>query len=252
MSIVQATAVMEFLVSILLLMAANRLMGYPLGVLRCTLAAMAGGIHAGACLLPGLHFLGNPLWLPVSILLMAAIAYGIDVSAFRRGVLFCLMKLALWGITGQNQTPLVVFLSALGLCILSMAAFAGSAGRRRFVPVQLSRGSVRLNLLALEDTGNTLKDPITGQPVLVVDRDPASRLTGLSPEALADPIGSMGKVPGLRLIPYHSVGKEGGFLLALRLQDVTINGKKGAALVAFSPTKLSYDGGYEALTGGVL
>lgn len=243
---------MAFLVSFLLLMASNRLMGFPPGLLRCALGALVGGIHAGACLVPGLHFLGNPLWLPVSILLMGMSAYGIGLSAFRRGVLFCLLQGSLWGITGQDSSPGVMLLGALGLSAAAVVAFAGRAGSRRYVPVQLRRGEVKLNLTALEDTGNTLTDPVTGQSVLIVGRKPAMELTGLSQEALADPVGSMGKLPGLRLIPYRSIGKDAGFLLALRLPDVTIGNKRGAALVALSPTNLSMDGGYEALTGGVI
>ena len=183
---------------------------------------------------------------------MGMSAYGIGLSAFRRGVLFCLLQGSLWGITGQDSSPGVMLLGALGLSAAAVVAFAGRAGSRRYVPVQLRRGEVKLNLTALEDTGNTLTDPVTGQSVLIVGRKPAMELTGLSQEALADPVGSMGKLPGLRLIPYRSIGKDAGFLLALRLPDVTIGNKRGAALVALSPTNLSMDGGYEALTGGVI
>ena len=252
LNIVQGTAVVAFFVSFLLLMAANRLMGYPLGISRCAMAALLGGIHGGACLIPGFHFLGNPLWLPISIFLMGLIAYGIGMASLRRGVIFCLLQASLWGLTAQDPSPAVILLIALGLAIVSITAFAGRVGNRQFVPVHLRRGAVQLNLTALADTGNTLTDPVTGQSVLVLSREPAMELTGLSQEALSDPVGSMGKLPGLRLIPYRSVGKDAGFLLALRLRDVTIGNKRGAALVAFSPTKLSCDGGYEALTGGVL
>ena len=60
---------------------------------------------------------------------------------------------------------------------------------------------------------------------------------------------AMGVLPGLRLVPYHSVGKS-SFLLAIRLQNVKIGSWQGSSLVAFAPEGLSKEGAYQALTGG--
>ena len=105
--------------------------------------------------------------------------------------------------------------------------------------------------MALRDTGNTLRDPITGGEVLVIGADAAGELTGLTQAQLRNPIDSLGTIPGLRLIPYHSIGNEGGFLLALKLQNVKIGSWKGSSLVAFAPEGLNLEGTYQALTGGV-
>ena len=106
-----------------------------------------------------------------------------------------------------------------------------------------------MRLTALRDTGNSLRDPITGKPVLIVGADIAEKLTGLSPAALRDPVRTMGSLPGLRLIPYRTVGNT-GFLLALRIPSVKIGNRQGSALVAFSPHILG--SGYQALTGGTV
>ena len=98
-------------------------------------------------------------------------------------------------------------------------------------------------------TGNTLQDPVTGQPVLVIGADAANRLTGLSREQLRSPVESLEALPGLRLVPYRTVGGS-GLMLARKYQNVKIGKWKGSQLVAFAPERLG--GGYEALTGGAV
>ena len=80
----------------------------------------------------------------------------------------------------------------------------------------------------------------------------ASRLTGLTREQLRHPLETLGcqPMPGLRLVPYHSIGNGGSFLLAKRFEDVTIGGKKQSALVAFAAEGLGTGEIYQALTGG--
>ena len=87
--------------------------------------------------------------------------------------------------------------------------------------------------------------------VLVIDVDAAERLIGLSRHQLCCPVDTIGMLPGLRLIPYKSVGGS-GFLLAMRLSDVKVGSWKGSGLVAFSPEVLSAEGSYQALTGGII
>ena len=105
-------------------------------------------------------------------------------------------------------------------------------------------------MTALRDTGNTLKDPVTGADVLVVAQQVAEQITGLNSQQLSNPVESIGVIPGLRLIPYRTVGQSGGMLLALRIQKVKIGKQWGSRLVAFAPNGLCADGRYQALTGG--
>ncbi len=245
--------VMNFLVDWLLLMAANRLLGCPASPGRMALGGLAGGLYGGACLLPGMHFLGNLLWRTVMLSLAAVIAYGLRKSTLRRGALFLLLSMALGGILQGlgNLGFWKVMLGAgvIGLCILLLRGRLTGGG---YTPVELCYGENRLKLTALRDTGNTLHDPVTGSPVLVVDRDAAGKLTGLTVQQLQKPVETMGAIPGLRLIPYRAVGTEGGLLLALKLPKVRIGNWQGSCLVAFAPGQLSSDGEYQALTGGVV
>ncbi len=253
---VDLVALINFLVDFLLLLGTNRLCGYPPGFGKAALAAAVGGVYGGLCLVPDLYFLGNSLWRVVSLVLISWIAFGFSKSALRRGVVFVLLSMALGGIAlglGAGGTWALVA-AAAGVSIMCMVGFREKIGSVSYVPVELSYSGKHLHLTALCDTGNTLTDPVTGRSVLVVDCASAQQLTGLTRQQLCDPVGAIARapLPGLRLIPYRSVGQARGLLLALRLQDVRIGNWKGSSLVAFSPDGLSSEGAYQALTGGTL
>lgn len=247
---------LNFLVDGLLLLGTNRLAGHPSGWGRCALAAAVGGGYSGMCLLRGFRFLGNTFWRLVFLGLMGAIAFGTDKSGWKRCGLFVLLSMALGGIAlglGGGSFPMLV-LSAGGVWLLCRIGFGGTVGGREYVPLEIRYRDNVLRLTALRDTGNTLRDPITGEPVLVIGSDAAMRLTGLTADQLRSPLETLGKqvLPGLRLIPYRAVGQPGGMLLGLRLGDVRLGGRKASALVAFAPEKIGGSDGYQALTGGVL
>lgn len=253
---VDLVALINFLVDFLLLLGTNRLCGYPWGVGRAVLAAIVGGIYGGVCLIPELYFLGNTLWRVVSLALISWIAFGFSKSALRRGVVFVLLSMALGGIAlGLGTGGFWALLAAAGgVSVMCTVGFREKIGSVSYVPVELSYSGKHLHLTALCDTGNTLKDPVTGRSVLVVDGETAQQLTGLTRQQLCDPVAAISgaSMPGLRLIPYRSVGQSGGLLLALRLQNVRIGQWRGSSLVAFSPDGLSSEGAYQALTGGSL
>lgn len=242
---------LNFLVDFLLLLASARLCGYPPRIPRILLSAALGGVYAACCLLPGFYFLGNILWRVVSLGLMAVIAYGASMSALRRGLVFAFLSLALGGaVMGMGKGGFLGLVCAAGVvCLLCVLGFRGRIWGTTYLPVELSYGGKRLCITALQDTGNTLRDPITGGSVLVVGADVAGELVGLTREQLRSPVESLGVLPGLRLVPYHSVGKN-SFLLAMRLQHVKIGPWQGSSLVAFAPEGLNKEGAYQALTGG--
>ena len=250
---IDAVFVLNVLVDFLLLMAAARLCGYPVRIRRVLLSAVLGGVYAACCLLPGFLFMGNILWRIVSLGCMAVIAYGISLSALRRGLVFAFLSLALGGAAlGLGKGGFFGIVSGAGVvCLLCWLGFRGRIGGTTYLPVELFYGQKHLYLTALQDTGNTLRDPITGGSVLVVGADVAGELVGLTREQLRSPVESVGLLPGLRLVPYHSVGKS-SFLLAMRLQDVKIGSWQGSSLVAFAPEGLSREGAYQALTGGIV
>ena len=243
---------LNILVELLLLLGTNRLCGYPPGLLRTVPAAILGGLYAGACMVPGFRFLGSTLWRVVSLGIMAMGAFGLCRSGLRRGAVFALLHMALNGVVQGlgDKSLLSLAAGAAGIFALCLLGFRGTIGGRQLIPVELRYAGRHLRLTALRDTGNTLRDPVTGSSVLVVGPEAASRLTGLTPQQLKSPVETMGAIPGLRLVPYRAVGQEAGFLLALRIPEVKIGSWQGSALVAFAPEGVGQGTEFQALTGG--
>jgi len=251
---VSVVAILNFLVNLLLLLAAGRLCGFNGKRSRIFLAAGLGGLYAWGCLQPGMGFLGNSIWRIVSLGLMSLIAFGISRNTVRKGLVFSVLSLAVGGavqIMGEGGFW-GILMTAVVLWFLSFAGFRNGANGTVLIPVELYYKEKQLHLTALQDTGNTLRDPVTGQHVLVIGSEAAQQLTGLTKAQLMRPVESIGLIPGLRLIPYHSVGINSGFLLALRLQNVKIGKWRGSSLVAFAPDGLGLDEEFQALAGGVL
>lgn len=245
---------LNFLVDLLLLLGTNRLSGFPTGWKRVVPAAILGGLYGGICMLPGFSFLGNAFWRIVFLTLMALTAFGWNRTAFRRCGVFLLLCMALGGMAtnfGRGDLPGILFAAFL-LWALCRISFSGSIGSREYVPMEIRHGAKTIRLLALRDSGNTLTDPITGEQVLVIDAAAAEELTGLTVAELENPLETMGKVPGLRLIPYNTVGRTGGMLLAMRFRDVKIGNWRSSAVVAFAPQIIGRGEGYRALTGGAM
>lgn len=241
------TAAVQTVVQWLLLMGTNRLRGWPGSPMRMGAAAFLGGVYTCLCL--GFSWLGAPVWRLTALGLVGLTAFGLSRNALSRCGVFILLHLALEGLApGVEQGLLRFLVSALGigaLCVMSQDR------GQRFVPVELCYRGNRIRLTALRDTGNTLQDPVTGCSVLVVGADAANRLAGLTLHQLKSPIDTMQTVPGLRLIPYRTVGHDGGLLLALRIPDATIGSWKGSALVAFAPEGLDQEREYQGLIGGM-
>lgn len=235
---------LNFLVNFFLLIGTNQIAGGEPGAKRAALAAAVGGLYAAVCL--RYAFMGSLLWRLLSIALMSRIAFGRSFGG--RGVLFLLQQLAISGIAAglQSSGIISVLLGAAGVCLVCMGGFL----ERKHIPVELTYGARRVCVMALRDTGNTLKDPVTGQPVVVLGADIAEQLTGLNQQQLCRPVETMGTLPGLRLIPYHTIDKPEGMMLGLWIKEAKVGRRKGGVLVAFAPEKLSEDGEVQALTGG--
>lgn len=247
---------LNFLVDFLLILGTNRLAGYPTMPARAALGAVLGGAYGGACMLPGFSFLGSILWRIIVLCLIAVTAFGWNRSAVQRGAVFVLLTMALGGLAtgaGKGSFPGLVICGGM-MWVLCRVSFRGSLGQKEYVPVTLSWEDRQVSLLALRDTGNTLRDPLTGEQILVAGADVGMELLGLTERQLRCPVELLasGKVPGMRLIPYHAVGQPGGMLPAVRFRHVKIGNTYEDPLVAFAPEVLARGEVYRMLTGGAI
>ena len=253
---VDVVAILNFLVDFLLILGTNRLTGFQPDYGRAAASAALGGVYGASCLLPGFWFLAGIHWRAVCLFLMAVIAFGWNRSALQRGSIFVLLSMALGGIAlGMGQgSAMMLILSAGVTWLLCRISFRGSVGGGEYVTVKLFWEEKQMSIIALKDTGNTLRDPLTGEQVLVAGADIGEKLLGLTPHQLCHPIETLttAKISGLRLIPYHAVGQPGAMLLAIRFPKAQIGKKNMQPLVAFAPETIAQGGMYQMLTGGVI
>ena len=226
---------MTSVVDILLLLAAGLMQGGEIRYGRAILGGLISGVLAQGAIAGKLFWRIAGRWMGVIV------ASGLSWSAIGKGFIFMGLQMFVLALTGGYW--MITFLGFAAILILWILSGRGAD----LIPVELSYMGKTLHITALRDTGNQLRDPITGRQVLIVGADIAGKLTGFSPAALEDPVKTMGAIPGLRLIPYRTVGNT-GFLLALKLSDVKIGNRQGHTVVAFSPLVLGSK--YQALTGG--
>ena len=266
----------------LLVYAAAQLAGARLRRGRFLLAALLGGAYAAAVFLPGLGWLSL---LPVKLsagVLMALAAFGGEPRFLRLTLLLfaaacgfagCVLALGLAagqrvpmenGVFYTNVDARVLVISAAAAYLVLTVVFRAAARRRGcgglLVPVTVAFQGRSAALTALCDTGNALRDPVTGRPVLVAAAErlnalwPPELAAELTPEALRAPSAVMERLAErsgarLRLLPYSAVGVESGLLLAVRLDWASVNGqRRERLLLALSPTPVGDS--CDALWGG--
>lgn len=117
------------------------------------------------------------------------------------------------------------------------------AGKRRtadIYKVKLRGNDNEIELDALADTGNSLREPISGRPVSVVEEEYFLKLSGIrAPEKL-------------KAIPYHSVGRDNGIMEGYEVPEIIIKGKEEnirwqKVIIGISRNKISANGKYQMI-----
>jgi stage II sporulation protein GA (sporulation sigma-E factor processing peptidase) len=261
-----------------LLLSAARRLSRSGGSWQSTLAAAGlGALYAAALIALPRQWMGHPLVRVAVAVLMAWICTG---GGGRTGALlglFLLLSLSLGGgvlllslaglgrMSSAAGVPVtlsdaqLLLLCAAGEYLLcsTVTALTRRSGSATVLLLLRCQGR-RVLLRGLVDSGNLLRDPLTGKSVVVVSREAASNLfpPDLCPtaEELRRPEEVCARLAGewepgrVRLLPYHAVGTEQGLLLAVRLDALEVNGKRYPnRLAALSPSPLA--GGGQAIIG---
>jgi len=131
--------------------------------------------------------------------------------------------------------------------------------------VTINLNNRRVNLVALIDTGNSLKEPITQKPVIIAEYkaiepilpEKLKKLYAENKEFDLNVIGKImeeiGNEVKLRLIPYKSIGNENGILIGFKPDSVNvflndgIKKMKDDIIVAIYNNKLANDEQYNSL-----
>lgn len=248
--------VLNLAVDYLLLMAVARLAGTPLRRLRFLLCGAGGGLYAAAVFFPSLTWLAHPACKLAVGAGMAWAAFGRERHKMKLIGLFFLLSGALAGVilavgfcVGAPELLLGRIYRAeidWKLLLGGTAALAAALhllfrqgarhGGGELMKVQVAIDGKAKDFTALYDTGNTLRNPVDGRPVLVMEQ---AALLELLPKTEADilkeknaPETAMARLysAGSRLrftlLPYRSVGMETGLLLAVRSDYIALSRRR--------------------------
>jgi stage II sporulation protein GA (sporulation sigma-E factor processing peptidase) len=213
------------LMNMLILYIAGRLSGQRARLWRYLVSSALGGLYAALALLPFGAILGNLAAKLMLSLAMTALAWRIrgwltslkgwasfvGVTAVGGGVSFAASMLMnsygpFSGTVHLSQNALLL----TALAAASMVLFSASALRRRGgvaarYPVRIWHEGRRFQVNALLDTGNLLREPLSGLPVVLLDRSLGQKLVGSSRDAVEIPFGTAGGISIVRAVPAERV-----------------------------------------------
>ncbi len=277
---VDSFVLLNFVVNALLLACAGKLDNQCVSPGRCAVGAALGAGYALLALLPGWTFLMHPIGKAAAAVAMLLASYGCSDRLLRIGALFLILSCAFGGglmllsvVWGEEVIAPGILSASLGvrgiliaaalsygcLCLLLGSQFSHGGIGRELTWMTLTHRGRSMRLLALRDSGNTLRDTLTGRPVVVVEGEKLvnllPELSGLGREVLSDPVALLDRLADtegvrLQLLPYRAVGVDCGLLAALRMDRVECGGQVYRnCLTALSPTAVSDGGNYSALIG---
>lgn len=152
-------------------------------------------------------------------------AFGFFVNSLGKGG----GSASLWLVLGSS----VIAAPAVKLFFEFAAGRLSNAGARSIAVICNKDKEIRLD--ALCDTGNSLTDPLYGEPVNVVEAGCVQELVGAYEEC------------SYHLIPYSSIGNDKGLIPVVRLDRLTVIGTKGTFIID-RPLFALYSGKFAAQT----
>lgn len=133
-----------------------------------------------------------------------------------------------------------------------------------YYEVELFKGNRRKKATALLDTGNHLKEPVSGKPVVLADMTFAGELLEEEIKTAVREFYETGDMQAageaaacMRLVPYHSVGRKHGLLAAVFFDRLTIQMEqnvieKTGVCIAITEEPVSVKDGYQVILNAEL
>lgn len=165
---------------------------------------------------------------------------------------------------GTYPIKIVALGAIVGFCILksTFKMIKGKLTRKElFCKILLRMEEREVTVTAMIDTGNLLKEPITGTPVMVVEKQslieilPNEVLENLTSILQGNQNIELGEYASkFRVIPFSSLGKQNGLLLGIKMDEVEIITEEDMipvpnVIVGISNDALTKNGLYTALVG---
>ena len=163
----------------------------------------------------------------------------------------------------------VIFIGAILGTIILVIAFRITKNKiskkDMFCKIKIKLNGKEKILNAIVDTGNMLKEPLTGNPVVVIEK---TSLYDLMPKEILNNTesilgGDFEKIPDditkeyisrLKIIPFSSLGKQNGMIIGIKPEKITVineevEEEKDNAIIGIYNKSLTKRGEYNALIG---
>lgn len=277
----------NFFMNYLLLYSINRFCRLRARGFRLAAAAFAGALYVLVVFFPELSGMFSMIMKFMVSLLMIIISFSprslrdfikitilFYIEAFTMGgVIFGLFYFTNQQMNSVNGTFMINGFTANYIIFGSIAAIIliklgfdyfdnYYSGEKNRIRLQIILESRSCNVTALIDTGNSLRDPLTNEPVVIVyskfieDLMPEElrmlNTSGMDGTRLCESIITSSLKNRVRLIPFRALGVESGMLTAIKV-DTIVAESKGKASVIQKPVIALYNkpfsssGDYQAL-----
>lgn len=259
--------------------------------IRLIISALIGGIYSILAYVQILQIYSNIICKFILSILMVYIAYKPkNIKELTKDIIFFYLVSFVFGGTAfallyfiKPQEILMKNGVYVGTYPLKIAVLGGIVGftilvvALKFIKIKLTKKDIFCNIciyiedkclemIAILDTGNMLKDPITNSPVIIVEKD---KLKDIFPNIILDNLSnivggdmpkelyeneSMKYITKFRVIPFKTIGKENGLLLGFKVNKVKIEIDETSkiinnVIVGIYDSKLSKKETYSALIG---
>ncbi|MGM0471316.1 MAG: sigma-E processing peptidase SpoIIGA [Bacillota bacterium] len=259
--------IINLVMNYLLLWTTAKLIKIDYQIWRLLVSALCGTIYTILILFPQFQFWNNILvYFLLSILMVSiaylplywkrflkAVGYFYLITFLTAGILMALYNLNFsyqldkireeFGLTLANSWLLVV----TGIIVILVGKFSWRLFQRELedtlVKLQIQIQEEQLTIQALVDTGNSLRDPLTDLPVIVVELDNLVKLfpeeikevfseydLKLEQDELITTLGETKWANRVRLIPFRAVGSDNQLLVGLKPDKVSLELTEGTVV----------------------
>ena len=226
------------------------LMRKKVKIIRIVIAAIVGGLAAVVQMVVGIHFRAFGLiWTVLTgIIILFILIRRMSLLELEKGIVyfytlsFVFTKLYGWGrnLLGGVGISAIFTVFFMGCVISGMIRGQKYNKAETVYNVEIIEQGKQIELKALYDTGNALREPFSGKPVSIVERESLKNIELLK------------KPEKYKIIPFRSIGEEHGILKGMEVDEVIIE-KEGARIVlhqqviAFYDGRLSQDGSFQMI-----
>ena len=258
--------------------------------LRIFLSSLLGAIYAISQYISKLNIYSNSIIRLILSILMIYIAFNPQniKTMFKELIIFYLTTFTFGGVATYLIYVLkpqdiiikngmyvgtyalkVIFIGAILGTIILVIAFRITKNKiskkDMFCKIKIKLNGKEKILNAIVDTGNMLKEPLTGNPVVVIEK---TSLYDLMPKEILNNTesilgGDFEKIPDditkeyisrLKIIPFSSLGKQNGMIVGIKPEKITVineevEEEKDNAIIGIYNKSLTKRGEYNALIG---